>query len=253
MQFQIFQESRIGARPTNQDRVGYVATSGSLLMTVCDGMGGHARGEIASQICLDSISNSFKNAANPKLKDPVSFLIGAIQRAHDEILSYARLLNLAEAPRTTCVAAVLQDGKASWAHVGDSRLYFLGSGKVHARTIDHSHVQSLIDRGFITLEQSLKHPERNKIFNCLGQSVNPRIDFSDPITLLDNDKLLLCSDGFWGPLSPELLAKSVEFGSIGVNIPMLMDLAEVMSGRECDNLSVIAMTWMKEETMNLMT
>lgn len=247
MQFKMFQEARKGARPSNQDRIGYVYTNDCLMMIVCDGMGGHARGEVASQIAVDSLANSFRKNASPKIKDPATFLARSILLAHNTILTFAKAQDMPETPRTTCVAAIVQDGKAWWAHVGDSRLYLLRAGLVQDRTIDHSHVQNLIDQGAITEAQAIVHPERNKIFNCLGQPVPPRIDVHPSTTLRANDKLVLCSDGFWGPLLPEFLAKSLEHGRAGVNIPMLMDVAEALSGRECDNLSAVSMTWIANE------
>lgn len=243
MQFQVFQEARKGARPSNQDRIGYVYTNDCLMMIVCDGMGGHARGEVASQIVVDSLAKSFRQSASPKIKDPATFLARTILFAHDAILNFTRVQNMPETPRTTCVAAIVQDGRAWWAHVGDSRLYMLRNGDIFDRTIDHSHVQNLIDQGVITTEQAASHPDRNKIFNCLGQPIPPRIDVHPPISLNPNDKLVLCSDGFWGPLLPSFVAQSLENGRLGVNVPMLMDLAEVLAGRECDNLSAVAMSW----------
>lgn len=244
MQFQVFQSTRTGARPTNQDRIGYVYTNDCLMMVVCDGMGGHARGEVASQIAVESLASSFREAALPKIKDPATFLARNIFFAHEAILNFAQVQEMKETPRTTCVAAIVQDGKAWWAHVGDSRLYMTRMGAVVKRTIDHSHVQNLVDAGVITPEQALVHPERNKIFNCLGQPVHPRIDVNPPVQLLPGDKIVLSSDGFWGPLDPEMIARSTEYGHLSVNIPILMDLAEALAGRECDNLSVVAMNWL---------
>lgn len=243
MQFKMFQESRKGARPSNQDRIGYVYTNDCLMMIVCDGMGGHARGEVASQIVVDSLAKSFRQSAGPKIKDPSSFLARSILLAHNTILTFAKAQDMPETPRTTCVAAIVQNGEAWWAHVGDSRLYLLRAGLVENRTIDHSHVQNLIDQGEITEAEATVHPDRNKIFNCLGQPVPPRIDVHSFTTLRAGDKLVLCSDGFWGPLLPEFVAKNLEHGHAGVNMPMLMDVAEALSGRGCDNLSVVSMTW----------
>jgi len=243
VQFQIFKDARKGARATNQDRIGYVYTNECLMMIVCDGMGGHAKGEVASQIAVESLSKSFRQSADPKIKDPATFLAKTILFAHEAILNFARVQEMPETPRTTCVAAIVQDGKVWWGNVGDSRLYMIRSGAVHKRTVDHSHVQSLQDAGLITAAQAMVHRDRNKIFNCLGQPMNPRIDVTPPVVLEPQDKIVLCSDGFWGPLRPETIARSLDYGHLGVNIPILMDLAETVSGRECDNLSVVAMNW----------
>lgn len=243
MRFQVFQESRQGARPTNQDRIGYVYTNECLLMVVCDGMGGHFRGEIASQMTVEVMARDFRRYASPKLRDPAHFLASSILSGHQAIGRFAINNGLAETPRTTCVACVVQEGRVWWAHVGDSRLYMIRGGAILHRTIDHSHVQTLLDAGSITVEQAAVHPERNKIFNCLGQPTSPRIDVHPGTTLIEGDRLLLASDGLWGPLEPDFLANSLAIGNLEISTPMLMDLAETLSGRECDNLSGVAMHW----------
>lgn len=244
MRFQVYQESRQGARPTNQDRIGYVYTNECLLMVVCDGMGGHYRGEIASQITVEVMARDFRRYAAPRLRDPAHFLASAILSSHQAIGQLAANNGLSETPRTTCVACVVQEGKVWWAHVGDSRLYMIRAGAMFRKTIDHSHVQTLLDCGSITQEEAAVHPDRNKIFNCLGQPTTPRIDVSQSTLLHEGDRLLLASDGLWGPLDPDFVAKSLATGDLSVATPMLMNLAEALSGRECDNLSGVSMCWM---------
>src|SRR5207245_116377 len=91
--------------------------------------------------------------------------------------------------RTTCVACVVQEDKAHWAHVGDSRLYMFRRAQLVAQTKDHSKVQYLLDQGAIQPEQAAKHPDRNKIFSCLGGFADPAIDVStqmdEALTLTD--------------------------------------------------------------------
>ena len=123
MRFSIFQDTEIGGRSINQDRMGYCFTSDSLMMILADGMGGHLRGEVAAQMTLQSVGASFQAQARPRVDDPVSFLDGALRKAHRDILRYQNQNSLPEAPRTTVVAAIIQDSKIWWAHAGDSRLY----------------------------------------------------------------------------------------------------------------------------------
>lgn len=249
MKFHVFQETRQGARHSNQDRVGYLYTQECALLLVCDGMGGHHRGEFAAEFIVHYLAKAFKAAAQPRLKDPVQFLSRMILAAHEALLKQAAKEGMHEVPRTTCVAAVIQDGKAYWAHVGDSRLYLIREGHVHKRTVDHSHVQSLLDAGKITQEQAAVHPERNKIYNCIGQPVPPRIDVQKGITLNLGDTVVLSSDGFWGPVPMELVASMIESSGLGIGIPMVMDLSEAVSGRECDNLSAVGLKWLSQDGM----
>jgi PPM family protein phosphatase len=243
MRFSIFQESRKGTRKSNQDRVGYAYTRDALLMVVADGMGGHLHGEVASQIAVQLLNEAFQREAKPKLADPFTFLQKSIIDAHFALGDYAKARRLVESPRTTCVACVVQDSTAYWVHVGDSRLYHLREGRIHAQTRDHSRVQILVDQGRIREEAVAAHPDRNKIFNCIGAETLPQLDQSKPTLLRADDTLILCSDGLWGPLTGKLITGALLKGDIMKAVPELLDLAEQRAGRECDNVSVVAMTW----------
>ena len=178
MRFTIFQDSRKGSRKVNQDRIAYTYGRDTLLLVVADGMGGHAGGEIAAQICARLFIERFQQEAKPVLKHPVQFLQDSMLRAHAALGSYAAQFSMLETPRTTCVACVVQAGQAYWAHVGDSRLYLFRQGGLIGQTKDHSKVQYLIDQGQISDDDVATHPDRNKIFSCLGGLVDPVIDVS---------------------------------------------------------------------------
>jgi PPM family protein phosphatase len=246
MKFSIYQESRVGGRKENQDRVAYCYSRDAVVMIIADGMGGHLHGEVAAQIAVQFIAEAFQREATPKLADPVRFLLDSITNAHFAILDYAEVRRLLETPRTTCVACVVQDGVAYWAHVGDSRLYLIREGRVEAQTKDHSRVQMLVDLGRIREEAVGVHPERNKIFNCLGQMTPPKVELSRRALLKEGDTILLCTDGFWGPLDGRVIGEKLADGNVARAVPQLLDLAEVRAGRDGDNLSVIALTWADE-------
>src|ERR1700751_1224957 len=109
MRFTIFQDSRQGDRAGNEDRVGYTYSRDVLLMVVCDGMGGHAQGEAAAEIAVTEITRRFQHGARNRLRNPPDFLVSAIQSAHRAIVSHAVEQNMLECPRTTCVAAIVQN------------------------------------------------------------------------------------------------------------------------------------------------
>ncbi|MHB1677779.1 MAG: PP2C family protein-serine/threonine phosphatase [Sulfuriferula sp.] len=243
MRFSIYQASRQGGRRYNQDRIAYSYSRDALLMVIADGMGGHLHGEIAAQLTVKTLAEAFQRHTRPKLRDPVNFLYGAIQRAHDTINEYARKENLPEAPHTTCVACVVQDDTAWWAHVGDSRLYLFSDNGLVTRTRDHSTVQQLCDDGLITEEDMKDHPDRNKVYNCLGGYLVPEIELSRPIPLAEQDNILICTDGLWSQLTTEQVATTLRRFPLARAIEFLMDHAELRAGRHGDNLSVIAMTW----------
>jgi len=243
MKFSIFQDSRVGARPYNQDRIGHWYTRDSLLLVLADGMGGHLMGEVAAQIAVDTLAASFQKDAQTRIPDPDLFLFRSVGRIHAAIDEYTKKLNLPDSPRTTLVACVVQDGTAWWTHVGDSRLYLIRRGNIVVRTRDHTRVQQLVDQGRIREEAISSHPERNMLLQCLGGGHTPRIEPTASARLAKDDIVLLCSDGLWGPLTQrQLLGKLAEKGIIDA-LPELMTLAETRAGPECDNLSVVAIGW----------
>jgi serine/threonine protein phosphatase PrpC len=246
MKFSIYQESRQGPRKSNQDRVAYCYSRDALCMVIADGMGGHLHGEVAAQIASQFIAEAFQRNAQPRIADPLKFLLESITNAHHAIVDYANVRSLLETPRTTCVACIVQDGLAHWAHVGDSRLYLIRNGRIEAQTKDHSRVQILVDAGRVREEAVAAHPDRNKIFNCLGQMGPPKVDLSRRVALRHGDVILLCTDGMWGPLTGRHLCEELLRAEVMQAVPKLLDMAEVRAGREGDNASVVAMTWFEE-------
>lgn len=248
MNYTIAQESRIGGRQINQDRATWLATEDSVLMVVADGMGGHLQGEVAAQIAVDTLTERFRSEAKTRLADPTAFLAATLQQAHDTIVRYAADCRIPPhaAPRTTCIACVVQDGLACWAHAGDSRLYLIhrhadGPARV-AQTRDHSIVQRMVDEGSLSDAEAASHPLRNRVFSCLGGDVPPHIEVSPPAKLQDGDLIALCTDGAWSPLG-EALVDELGRASPNTTVPRLLDAAERAAGPGADNLTLITMRW----------
>jgi len=214
-----------------------------VLMVVADGMGGHYYGEIAAQIAAQTLTDAFQREAVPALADPFIFLQRAMTNAHHAILGFAAEHRLDDSPRTTCVACVIQNNIAYWAHAGDSRLYLMRDGRLVAKTRDHSRVRALFEQGLITEAQMASHPERNKVYSCLGGPQAPEIELSRKTPLEAGDVVLLCTDGFWDPLPPELVAAMLRRANLMQAVPALMNQAEDRGGAHCDNLSVVAVRW----------
>ncbi len=247
MRFTIFQDSRQGDRDGNEDRVGYSYSRDVLLLTVADGMGGHEKGEVAAEIAVGEITRRFQHEARNRLRKPADFLVSAIQSAHRAIVSHAVEHNLLECPRTTCVACIVQGGSAYWAHAGDSRLYVLRDGALVAATQDHSKVQQMIDSGEITAEAAARHPDRNKIFSCLGGVVPPQIAVSKEFPLQSGDSILLSTDGFWAQIPGNILGNMLRKQTLVEVMPGLLTEAHRRAKGESDNLSVVAMTWENQD------
>ena len=243
MRFTIYQESRIGGRANNEDRTTYCYSRDALLMVVADGMGGHHYGEIAAQIAVQTLADAFQREARPLLADPFRFLQKGMTNAHHAILDYTARHALRYTPRTTCVACVVQDNVAYWAHAGDSRLFLMRDGKVIAQTKDHSRIRLLVEEGMISEAQAVFHPDRNKIYSCLGSPTPPEIEFSRKTPLNHGDILLLCSDGLWGEMSGDMMAVALKGTNLLQAVPMILNQADLKGGPHRDNLSVVAVRW----------
>ncbi|MGH6743184.1 MAG: PP2C family protein-serine/threonine phosphatase [Casimicrobiaceae bacterium] len=243
MRFTIFQESRKGSRKVNQDRIAYTYGRDTLLLVVADGMGGHAGGEIAAQIAVRLFIERFQQEAKPVLRNPLRFLQETMLRGHAALGSYANQFSMLETPRTTCVAVIVQANHAYWAHVGDSRFYLFRQGSLIGNSKDHSKVQYLVDQGLIGAHEVINHPDRNKIFSCLGGLVEPVIDLSRRTPLRNGDLIVMCTDGLWSVYPQEEIARALTGAPILKSLPVLMREAEVRGGPEGDNLSLIVVRW----------
>jgi serine/threonine protein phosphatase PrpC len=243
MQFSVYQESHIGGRKVNQDRMGYSFTRDALLLVLADGMGGHLRGEVAATILMQTMSTMFQKNATPYVKKPERFLEEAFIEAHDEIHRYKVANNLPDTPRTTAVACLIQHNIAIWAHVGDSRLYWIRRGQIVGRTRDHSHIEHLIEKGLADPADRATHPDRNKLFNCIGASSLPRVDIARPVSMVSGDILMLCSDGLWSMLSDEDMAHRLSSQTIVRAVPDMIASAVSIAGDKSDNATALAIMW----------
>lgn len=238
MRFSVFQISRKGGRQLNEDRMGYCYTRESGLFLLADGMGGHPEGEVAAQIALQTVSSLYQKQAKASVVQPAEFLAHALLVAHQQIVRYADEKGMLDTPRTTLVAALVQDSSAWWVHCGDSRLYVVRDGALLMRTRDHSYIEQLTEEAFRP-----EHTNRNILFTCLGSPTRPVFDLSGPIELEQGDKILLCSDGLWGTLPDEQIVKQLSQHSVSVAVPDLVEEALRNGGAHGDNVTVVALEW----------
>ncbi len=241
MKFTVFQVSRKGGRQLNEDRMGYSYTRNSGLLLLADGMGGHPEGEVAAQLALQAISALYQAQAKPKLDDVAAFLNAGIMAAHRQIIKYAIEKGMLDTPRTTVVAAVVQDGMACWAHCGDSRLYLVRGGKLVVRTRDHSYMEQPLHGH--TASRAAERLNRNILYTCLGSPTKPVFDVSGPTPLQQGDKIMLCSDGLWGSLEDADIVRQLSAKAVGQAVPDLVESALQKAGATSDNVTVIAMDW----------
>ena len=206
----IFQKDVIGnVRQAQEDSHDIaVMTPNGDVFVVCDGMGGHVGGKMASSIAVRSIIEHLKKE---KYASPYEAMDGALQYANMQILGYANEHPELKGMGTTACILILQDDCAYIAHVGDSRIYlYLGKEKqLHRITKDHSFVQTLVDAGQIKDEEAEHHPNKNRILKALGikPELQPTFNYQNkPILPKNGDIFLICSDGLSGMISEKTIA-----------------------------------------------
>ncbi len=242
MNFSIHQASHIGNRKYNQDRVAFSYSQRDLLIVLADGMGGHLLGEVAAGLTMNTFVETF--SAQAGIADPFEFLSSTMRHAHERIMALPHKADHSF-PGTTCVAAVIQDGKLYWGHAGDSRLYLIRNGQVFAKTLDHSMVQMWLSCGVIDEEEARCHPRRNQITNCLG-GVEDLFEIelgNQPVELQSGDVLLLCSDGLCGPFQDKELVAAFAMAPVELALDKLIVRALELEKGKSDNATGLALRW----------
>lgn len=236
-----------GGRDSNQDRISVAVAEEAALLIACDGMGGHADGERAAEVAQQTVVERFWQTAQPLL-DPLGFLHLALGAAHANVVGLAPRLPIEMRPRATCAVCVVQQTSAYWAHVGDSRVYHLRAGRVRERTRDHSHVELLVREGVISAGQMQNHPMRNFVESCLGgEAILPEMALNPRRSLLPEDLLLVCTDGFWANLDETAIGSAFStLGlSLGDTLSALSAQAVLNAGGGSDNTSVAALRFLE--------
>ena len=145
------------------------------------------------------------------------------------------------------VACLVQQGRAWWNHVGDARLYLVRDGRIEAQTRDHTPEQALVDAGQIDADEAYRQAGRGRVLQSLGAPDAPRPGPDASARLQADDLLLLCSDGFWGPLRTRQLLTGLEAPSLRQSLLELSDIAERRAGAHADNLTVLALRWQEQQ------
>jgi len=248
MKYEIGKTNRLGNRNINQDRFAIIERSDSVLLLLADGMGGYKGGEFAANTFILKMTEAFNTTSLP-IKNINEFFTNAFQFSHLSIIEMGKQQTPAIQPRSTGVACIIQNGTATWAHVGDSRVYLFRKKMKLIQTIDHSAVEELIQNGELTEEKRLSHPKINQVTRCLGgrkKSVNVAI--GDAITLQTDDYLLLCSDGLWGSLTTkQIIEKIYNKQTLINNLLVMSESAENAAYPKSDNISAVAFKFISNE------
>lgn len=207
---------------------------------VCDGMGGHAGGNIASALAVKVISDKINASYRENMRDSSirNMLDSALTAANMEVYDMAEADPELRGMGTTVVCAIVKNGYAFIAHAGDSRAYIY-DGNLRQITTDHSYVQTLVDIGKITKEEAEHHPNKNKITRAIGAEKVIDIDF-DEVELNDEDVLILCTDGLSNYVSSDEMINEVQDGKYYAFADRLVKKANYNGGG--DNVTVVAIS-----------
>ena len=185
--------SEIGNRKLNEDYFRLAEKDGKYCFVVCDGLGGHGMGDIASQFVSNVFIEQFNTCDTYE-----GFLSSAFSLAQEKLIKHQAENNVKNKMRTTAAVLYVSDDMVHIGHVGDSRVYVFSDKELKVRTIDHSVPQMLALSGEITDEEIRKHPDRNIILRAMGTDWDkPMYELMQPINLSECKGFLLCSDGFW--------------------------------------------------------
>ena len=221
-------------RENNEDSFFNVSNEQFNIFIVCDGMGGHNAGEVASSIAVDEISkyiidNFDSNNINQLIKESVNL-------AHEKIYSRSKVVKENEGMGTTLVICVVSEGKLYYANSGDSRIYIFRENYLHQISKDHSYVQDLVDIGALTKEQAQYHPSRNQITSCLGTEIPYKLHINS-LELMENDLILLTTDGLTDLIEDNDIQEVLENNyNLRESCEILQYMANATGGR--DNITI---------------
>ena len=223
-------------RQGNEDYLGHVAPDTSeqarhhgWLFVVADGVGGHEKGEIASQTAVKTVLEGFREA--PRSQPLSGLLQSLVQRANARVIDAAMNSGMA----TTLVACALRYDRAVIAHVGDSRCYLIRQRAATVLTRDHTIAQEHARLGLLSADEAREAETRHVLSHSLGTALTVNVEISDH-QVFPGDTLLLCSDGLHGALAPQDIATVVgETADLDQGVRRLVELANERDGS--DNVS----------------
>ncbi|RYF63783.1 MAG: serine/threonine-protein phosphatase, partial [Comamonadaceae bacterium] len=229
-----------GDRAYQQDQVllqSHPRFQGCVLGLVADGMGGRSGGRKASDQVVMTAEQLFSRYA-PGHEQPADLLERLVSDAHTVIKLTA--VSAEQEPHSTVAAFLLDpDGTGAWAHAGDSRVYHFRKGRLVQRTRDHSYVEVLVERGELSEQDAMLHPQANILVGCLGmRATPPPIDVHRFNAMRPGDALLACSDGLWHYFTPEELGAVIAEQSPRAAVELLVDEARRRARGSGDNLSL---------------
>jgi PPM family protein phosphatase len=215
-------------RANNEDSV----YAGARLLALADGMGGHAAGEVASQLVIGALAHLDDDEPGGDL---LGKLDSAVRAGNSAIAAQVEMEPDLEGMGTTLTAILFAGNRLGLCHIGDSRGYLFRDGELAQITKDDTFVQTLVDEGRITAEEAHSHPQRSLIMRALtGHEVEPTLTMREARV---GDRYLLCSDGLSDPVSDETIAEALQIADVAESAYRLIELA--LRGGGPDNVTVV--------------
>ncbi len=218
------------------------------LFVVADGMGGHAAGEVASRITVESIQeyiaateeeheSSWPFGFNSRVSLEGNRLTTAVEKANEKVMRAVQNRPELKGMGTTVVAALFDADRATLVHVGDSRAYLFRDGELRRLTDDHSWVQEQVNAGILSEDEAKSHPLKNVVTRALGGAAHVSVDLIE-VPVRAGDRYLLCSDGLTGMLPDEELFEHFRtVGALDATVKSLIEVANSHGG--VDNITAI--------------
>ncbi len=242
MELDIYHYTHIGGRSENQDAISDIWDGDCGLFTVCDGLGGHQGGALASKVVIKAMEDQWEKAIAGQSFSLSQWLPQQINRANQILIMAQARDPLYKRMKSTLVALGITPAEVTWAHVGDSRLYYIHGGKLDCVTSDHSvsykkYLAREISRNEINTDE-----DRSSLLGVVGDAnrCKPQV-VTCPTALCPGDGFLLCSDGFWEHIYDDELVIdqcSSETAQEWVE-SMLMRILPRLSPT-CDNITALA-------------
>lgn len=223
-------------RTLNEDSMTTFDSPNGRVVVVCDGLGGQNAGEVASQLAVAVIQDILTDNT---FNTPEEAIQSSVNAANQAILHRAAQDPQCSGMGSTCVMAIIKDGKVYYGSVGDSRIYYIAGNMIRQITKDQSYVQTLVDEGAITQEAAEHHQDKNQIMNALGiENMKPAVIGNLPITPEPGSCFVLCSDGLSGMISNNAIMNTVMRRDLPLHerARMLVNQANDAGGQ--DNITV---------------
>ena len=224
-----------GGREINEDAVGHIEHDGKHCFILCDGLGGHGMGDVASSLVCDAVAGLFKDY---KLNSFDDFLREAFETAQKRLRSEQDIRNAKNKMKTTCTILVIDNTEACIGFIGDSRLYIYAGNEILRRTLDHSVPQRLALAGQIQEKEIRNHPDRNKVLHVMGTEwEKPEYEILEGVPLDRCQAFLLCSDGFWENIEDKEMCRELKkSGSPEEWIKNMIRCVKKRNGKEIDKM-----------------